>query len=182
MPTKHAVNLLPKDTFYESRVGKTVKWAITFGRWIVVFTDFIVISSFLSRFYFDTKLADYHDEIKQKQTIIEALAPFEDSFRLLQERISLIKTSSVTKMNGEQKTAFITEVLPPDVSLTTISFAEDKINFSGVALSQAGMARLINNLIRSPTIKDVRLSQLAINTKEGAETINFSLSGTWKSL
>ena len=100
MPTKHAVNLLPKDTFYESRVGKTVKWAITFGRWIVVFTDFIVISSFLSRFYFDTKLADYHDEIKQKQTIIEALAPFEDSFRLLQERISLIKTSSVTKMKS----------------------------------------------------------------------------------
>lgn len=182
MPEKHSVNLIPKDSFYESSVGRTVKWATTFGRWIVVVTDFIVISSFLSRFYFDTKLADYHDDIKQKQAIIDALSPFEESFRSFQKRISLIKTYSVSKMDGKQKTAFVAEVLPPDISLSNISLSEDKINFSGIALSQAGMANLISNLLHSPEIKAVNISQLSIDTKESAEMINFSLSVTWKNL
>lgn len=182
MATKLDLNLLPKDTFYESGLGKMVKWATSVGRWIVVFTDLVVISSFLSRFYFDTKLADYHDDIKQKQAIITALSNFEDSFRSFQNRIALIKTFTATKIYGKEKTEMISQILPPDISLLGFSLSGDKIDLSGVALSQSGFAAMIRNLLFTPQITSVNIGQLSISSKEKTEVLNFSLTLIWKEI
>lgn len=181
MPAKQ-VNLLPKDTFEESSLGKFLKWAINFGRWVVVLTNLVVISAFLSRFYFDTKLADLQEEIKQKQAIIEATEEFENTFRKTQNRLSLVKTLYNLRFEGEKKVSFVTQILPPDVSLTTLSLNEDEINFSGTALSIEGIAGFLRNLISSPQIKGVRVSQFNIGSSGLGEPINFTISATWRKL
>lgn len=182
MPAKKQVNLLPKDNFENSTMGKFVQWATGIGRWIVVFTDLIVIGSFLSRFYFDTKIADLYDKIKQSQAIIEATSDFEQSFRVLQKRLALIKSLTSIPFEGEPKIAFINEILPGDVILTTLSLAEDKITLSGNSLSTAGIANFLSYLVASPRIKNINISQLGIEEKNQQETIYFSLSATWKNL
>ena len=180
MPTTRQINLLPKDTFEQSPTGKFLKWAISVGRWIVVFTDLIVICAFLSRFYFDTKLADLHDEIKQSQAIIEATSDFEESFRQLQERLNLIKVLGKTKFKGEEKSIFITSSLPSDVSLSNFSISPGEISLSGVALTQTGMSTLLNNLISSPKISKINISQLVFGGKEAPGAISFALTATRK--
>jgi len=180
MPTARQINLLPKDTFEQSPTGKFLKWAISAGRWIVVFTDLVVICAFLSRFYFDTKLAELYDEIKQSQAIIEATSDFEESFRQLQDRLNLIKVLSKNKFKGEEKSTFITSALPPDVSLSNFSISSGEINLSGVALTQTGMSVLLSNLLSSPQISKINISKLIFGSKELPEAISFSLTATWK--
>ena len=148
----------------------------------MVFTDLVVICAFLSRFYFDTKLANLHDEIKESQAIIEATSTFEESFRSLQKRLSLIKTLSAAKIEGEKKISFLAQILPSDVTLANVSFTKDKADLSGTAGSETGMATFIKNLLLVPQIKTVNISHLSIKDKSQGGLINFSLSTTWKSL
>lgn len=180
MPTTHQINLLQKDTFEESTTGKLLKWATTMGRWIVVFTNLVVILAFFSRFYFDTKLANLYDEIKQSQAIIEATSDFEESFRLLQKRLDLIKTLISPKFESENRARYITSLLPHDVSLSNFSISKNEVNLSGVALSKFGISTLLNSLLSSPQISKINISQLEFGDKEVAGAISFALSATWK--
>jgi hypothetical protein len=180
MAAKHTINLLPQDSFEQSSLGKFIKWSTTVGRWIVVFADLIVIGSFLSRFYFDTKLADYHDDIKEKQAILEATSQFETSFRALQKRLSLIKTLSAKKINGEAKAAFVSQVVPEGVTIENITIAADKITLSGISQDQTTIANLIKNLLLSPDVSGVNISQFIVGDKEHPSKINFSLFVSWR--
>jgi hypothetical protein len=181
MAAKHTVNLLPKDSFEESSLGKFIKWATSIGRLIVVFADLIVIGSFLSRFYFDTKLADYHDDIKEKQAIVDATSQFENTFRAIQKRLSLIKALSLKKIDGEKKATFLNEVVPKEVSLSDTSITDDRITLSGTSLNQLGIAILIRNLLASPEVKNVNVSQFVVGDRENTGEIKFTLFVNWKS-
>jgi len=181
MAAKHTVNLLPRDSFEESGLGKIVKWATSVGRWIVVFADLVVIGSFLSRFYFDTKLADYHDDIKEKQAIVEATSQFENTFRGIQKRLNLIKALSSKKIDGEKKTAFLSEVFPEEISLSDASMAGDKITLSGTSRNQLGIAALIKNLLASPQVKNINVSQFVVGDRDNTGKIKFTIFVTWKS-
>jgi len=61
VPTRSSlfkVNLLPKDNFEFSLVGKFLRWALTAGRVMVVLTEFVVILAFGSRFWLDKEMND----------------------------------------------------------------------------------------------------------------------------
>lgn len=179
---KRQINFLQKEDFDQTPLGKFLKWATTAGRWIVVLTDLIVISAFFSRFYFDTKLANLHDVIKQDQAIIEAMSSFEESFRFLQKRLNIIKALSDKKFTTEDKALFVVSVLPEDVVLKSIYFSPQEVNFSGTAGSQTGTEVLVRNLLASPKISKVNISQLSFGGKGEPGTINFTISATWKNL
>lgn len=182
MTTGHKINLLLKDDFDNTPLGKFLHWSISTGRWIVVFTDLVVICAFLSRFYFDTKLANLYDEIKQGQTIIEANSAFEKSFRFLQKKVVLVENLLGKKFDVEKQADLISAVLPGDVILTSFSFNKEGLSLSGDAYSEVGMSLFLKNLLSSPQISKVNISDLSIGEKDGKKAIGFSLSADWRSL
>ncbi len=182
MPTTHQINLIQKDDFENSPLGKFLHWSITVGRWIVVFTDFIVILAFFSRFYFDTKLANLHDSIKQGQAIIEATADFEKTFLSLQKKIDQVKLILGDKFNSDDRVEFINGILPADVSLTAFTLTSNGLNLTGSALSESGISQFMKNLLSAKQIEKVNISGLTIGEKEEQKVISFTLSANWKKL
>jgi len=180
MSVVHQINLLPKDTFEQTPTGKFLQWAISVGRWIIVFTDLIVISSFFSRIYFDTKLDNLYDNLKINQAIIEATSDFEGSFRLFQKKLSLIKSLNKNRLPATGQTSFITSFLPNDVYLNSLSVSKEEISLSGTAFTQPGMFNFIGNLLSSPKISKVNVSDLSFGGKEAPGAINFTLTATLK--
>lgn len=179
MPAKEKINLLPKDEFESSATGKLVKWAVNVGRWIVVLTEFVVICAFLSRFYFDTKLANLFDEVKQKQAIVDSALSFEENFRRLQTKIKIVKS-----LLAEEKkpTLFITEIsqlLPFEISLTKISLNENTLVLTGSAYSERALNVLLSQLITHPKLEEVNLGNIS-SDKEKQTGIIFNISATVK--
>ena len=80
---KSEIELLPQEGWEKGTLGKLLKWALTAGRYIVIVTELAVIMAFLSRFKFDRELTDLHEEIKQKQAVIQSAQSFETEFRFL---------------------------------------------------------------------------------------------------
>jgi Tfp pilus assembly protein PilN len=147
MPAKMVtVNLLEHDELTESPLGRIINWATTYGRYIMIATEIIVLLCFISRFSLDRKLNDLNEEIDQKKTIIEANASFEKDFRSLQQKLAQIK---ILISNQEKPLATLNtlkSIIPNDVYLENLTYSNDTLSFNATAGSNEGFMTFISNL------------------------------------
>ena len=174
------INLLPKDNLGSTLADKLLLWATTYGRYIIVLTEFVVILVFLSRFKFDQELTDLHEEISQKRAIIQATKNIEISFVNLQERLGEIKINK--KFNDKYLVVlrFLTDNTPQDITLNNLSFNNKNLSLTGSSLSEKSLSRLANAFSTSPYFENVNIGNISINKETGSTGINFSLSANVK--
>ncbi|MBI3385346.1 hypothetical protein HY030_04095, partial [Candidatus Gottesmanbacteria bacterium] len=95
------INLMPTEDLERTPAGRFLKWALTVGRYIVIFTELIVLIAFLSRFWLDRTLSDLHESIKQKQAIVKSAKDLEDQARSVQNRLHEVSTILAGNVNAE---------------------------------------------------------------------------------
>lgn len=174
------VNLYPEDPFYTSLIGKSLRWAVAAGRHIVIFTELIVIGSFLSRFVLDRQLSDLNREILQKQSIVESYGTLESDVRLLQKRTKDI--NGILDQQGKYRALeSLTKVTPPDVVFEQISLANDRFSLKGHTLSSNSLSILVEGLKNDP-----QMSTVSINDIESGDNrdpgIQFNLTVEYKAV
>jgi len=143
---KKEISLLPIDELAKSRFGKFLKWALSFGRWIVIFTELVVILCFLSRFKLDRDLTDLSEKIRRQQAIITSFGDLEKDFRNFQKRLSVIDQLEKEQLLASSLLDEISKILPFDVFLTNLAIQEKEIDISGLSLSEAGFGSFIRKL------------------------------------
>jgi len=164
-PAKININLLPKDPFLVSPLGRFLQWSLTVGRYLVVFTELIVIISFGSRFSLDRRITDLNASILQKKTIIQSYGDLESNVREIQK-----KTDSYTQVEQKQSLAdafpALSEITPVDVQLTNLTIQPSAVSFSGKTNSTTSLNLLINNLVLSNKFSDVSVEKLTSGTAQ----------------
>lgn len=139
------INLLPKDPFFDSVFGRILRWALSVGRYLVVFTELVVIVSFATRFNLDRQRTDLNEAINQKQMIIKSYGDLENKFRVLQTKIT---DFDQVDQEGNLIDVFpkLAAVMPSDIRLTELTVKSDAVTLSGSALSQRSLNVFLNNL------------------------------------
>lgn len=178
MPKKE-INLLPRDEFEKKPFGKLLIWALNVGRWIVVFTELIVILAFLSRFKLDRDLVDLYESIKAKQTIITSYSTFEKDFRFLQNRLLLTSKIDSGNFSAVNLISSVSQFTPVDVALSKVALSEGVVTISGAALSEAGLKTFLKGLSQFSLLTDISLANVT-KQKEGEGSIQFSLTAKLK--
>lgn len=142
-----------------SPLGRFLQWSLTVGRYLVVFTELIVILSFGSRFTLDRRVTDLNASILQKKTIISSYGDLEANVREIQK-----KTESYVQVEQRQSLAdafpALTEITPHDVTLTNLTIQPGSVSFSGKTNSTNSLNLLINNLVLSNKFSDVSIEKL----------------------
>lgn len=174
---KQQISLLPKEEFEQRPLGKLLLWALSAGRWIVVLTEFIVILAFLSRFYFDRRIADLSEEISQKRAIVVSMVGFEKEFRLVGERLETVEKITAAR-EQEEIFGLVAPLVPADVMLTSLSLEKDKIKISALSLSQAGLNSFLANISASPYLSGTNITRIA--KEEGEMNIKIDFSAQFK--
>ena len=159
MPATFAsVNLLGQDDFTHSPIGKGVTWATTYGRYIMVGTELVVLLAFISRFSLDRKLTDLKETIAQKQAIIGANLPFENEIRSVQ----LTTKNVALLLNGQSigLTALTTiqGLLPPDVSIENMETSKETLKISAISGTVESFSLFLTNLRLNKQFTDVALT------------------------
>lgn len=153
------INLMPRDPFYESLIGKIMVWSIKVGRYIIVFTEIIVIMSFASRFKLDRDNTDLTARITQKKAIIQSYGDIEPRTRLLQEKISatdkLLKSATAIPLFN-----LLASKIPPEVALTDLSYDSREIRISGRALTSHAFATTLTALQKEPRFISVSVDKI----------------------
>lgn len=166
------ISLLPREEFEKTRFGRFLKWALSFGRWIVIITELIVILCFLSRFKLDRDLTDLGEKIKQQQAIIASFGDLEENFRNLQKRLSTINDLEKQQLGVSSLLDEISKLVPLDVSLEDLAVGEKIVKISALVLSEAGLNSFIEELSKSK-FKKIALENVR---REKSGEIKFSLT------
>lgn len=180
MPTvkkEPKINLLPQKEFEKSTLGRTLRWALSSFRIIVIMTEMFVMAAFLSRFWLDAKNSDLNELLLQKKGIIQSFQEVEREFRLAQKRIDIF--SKMTAENPKPEyVKMIASFVPPDITLNSISENQDLIQITGFSGSEQGVAQFIVNLESAKEFKEVTLSSLD-SDKENQSLVTFTIKTTW---
>jgi Tfp pilus assembly protein PilN len=173
MPAKQlSINLLDQDALSQSALGKVLLWALSIGRYIVVFTELIVILSFLSRFKLDRDLTDLNDAVATQKAIIKSYGDLEERFNFTQDQIAFIKEmtpviSPITKLD------LLGKSLPQDVKVTKIGLRDVTLSLNGLALSDDGFIQLLKALKHDELVDSLTLGNVV--TKSASSEIEFDL-------
>ena len=148
--------------------------ALSAGRYIVIFTELIVILSFAARFTLDRQITDLNAKIFQSSAIIESYGSLEKEFRSVVTRVENIKRIE-DDANILDVFQNITTVTPLDVTLTQLSIAPSSVSLSGRALSQASFNLLINNLQASNKFFNISVDKVE-SGEAGSKGLVFGIS------
>lgn len=175
------INLIPKDPFFATPAGQVLKWALSIGRYIVIFTELVVILSFVTRFSLDRQVTDLNDTIAQKRVVIESYGDLEESVRQIQtvlEEYDLVRQqSNITEVFPE-----LTNIIPRDTQLTELVVRPDQISFSGKTLRQSSLNTLITNVQLSDRFTNVSVDKIESNTTEEEGGYNFVIRANTRAL
>jgi len=158
-PVALDVNLIPKDPFFETALGRSIKWTVSVGRYILIFTQLVVIVSFLTRFVLDRQVTDLNVAINQQKMAIQNYGDFEKRFLFVQEQISDIRQLQ-QESNLMEIFPLLNETIPNNVILDELSIGQDNVLFSGIALSQNDFNILVTNVKLSPYFDEVSMDKI----------------------
>lgn len=174
MPAENSVNLFGKESFEHTPWGRLATWAVSYGRYIMIATEVVVLIAFISRFSLDRKLTDLNDEIIQKQAVLEANKDYEQQIRNLQDRLDKIHPILENQLLAEKSVRLIQQVLPSDVYIQSLDVSQKNIKVQATATSTLGFSQLIANLLATKELTNIEIG--AIN-KKSISGIQFSFTG-----
>jgi Tfp pilus assembly protein PilN len=165
------INLVPKDPFFSSPLGRILNWALSIGRYIVIFTELVVIISFASRFTLDRQVTDLNDEIHQKQSVVESYGDLEEKVRLTQAKVDQYQQLS-QQTNIADIFPQLSQVIPADVQLESLAIKQTSVSIDGSAKSQNALNILINNLKLSQNVFNITVDKIE-TAQETKGTVKF---------
>lgn len=168
MPAKTvSINLLGEKGADKSPIGRIATWAITYGRYIMIGTEIVVLLAFISRFSLDRKLTDLKEEIDQKQAIIEANQSLEQDVKNVQDKLAKIKTIYATGILAPEIVASLQTTLPPGVYLDTLEISATKVVLKGSAGTNGGFSQFLSKLQSDTTYTNIEVGDIRRDPLKG---------------
>lgn len=157
MPKTHEIriNLLGNQDLEHTPWGRLVSWATTYGRYIMITTEIVVLLAFISRFSLDRKNTDLTEELTQKQAIIQANLEFEKDIKSLQAQLATAKSLMVDQPKLVHAINVIETLLPADVYLESFELNGSTLRLKGTAGTTLGFAQFMSNVQATKSFQNV---------------------------
>ncbi len=172
------INLIPKDSFEFSTLGKVLLWITTSGRVLVVLTEFVVLLAFGSRFYFDKKINDLMEEVGQKRVQIESFGETETEMRRILAKQAPISTYQAENITFSQRYDDLTKIIPRGVHLEKLTIDGNGMAMIGASESELGFAQLLRSLKRVEGVSSLAMKDTSFDQISGS--VNFNIQASFK--
>lgn len=169
------INLLPQDEFETSILGRILKWALSSFRVMVIVTELVVMSAFLSRFWLDARNSDLNEELDIGKAQVLAYQDVESEFRNIQKKLSIVK-SLYDEPKSTKIFDNISSILPPDIILSSIVVNQKSFLIKATSFSESSIAQFITNLEANNNFSDIALSQISTE-QDDPNLIIFTVNG-----
>ena len=162
------IDLLPKATS-SGTTGEAVHWALTVGRYLVIFTEIVALGAFLVAIWFSKEKNDLKTSIKQKQAEItvyqncdsEDKTKFcEDRFRKVQNQINQVVSLESSQVKNNKVLSELLTILPVGIKLDSLAIERNQLNFSGTLPSETELQTLIKSINGSTKITGLDVTSL----------------------
>lgn len=154
-------------------IDELVKWALTFGRLLIIIVEIVAFSAFIYRFALDRKLVDLNDKIKNEQAIIASTRERENIYRSLQERITTAEKISTTGNTNIKLLNDIVSITPAEITYNSFSVENNNLNLEVDVASIPRLTEFLKQLREFPQIISVGIT--GIDNSSGTNTVKVSI-------
>lgn len=153
-------------------------WAIYVGRLLVILTQVIALSVFLSRFSIDRQLIDLKDTIKKQQAIVEYFKQGEETYR--ENHLKL----AVTRFNTASSSAvvdFFDELLnnsDRQITYTGINVTPSSLTVTAQASSVETLTNFTQKLKDNPKVASIIIEK--VESKPKSALVGITIIATLK--
>ncbi len=145
---------------------------------MVVLTEFVVLLTFGSRFYFDKKLNDLSEVIDQKMAQIESFAEVESEMRTVLAKQQPVADFMVQNIKFSTKYDDLSKVVPIDVKLEKVYFDQNTMRITGKAETELGFAKFLRNLKQLPTLAYMNIRDTSFD--QNSKSVMFTIQANYK--
>lgn len=148
-------------------LDEIVKWALTFGRLLIIIIEFVAFGTFIYRFTLDRTIIDLHDKINQEQAIVASLQDREALYRNTQERL---KVASTVMGGGSKQVKIFNDVAdftPPEIKFESFVIDKGSIVIQADINSVPALTAFLSSLKNYDAISSVTVSSLGTNAGSG---------------
>ncbi len=170
-----SINLLGSQAPDTSVFGRIMDWIATFGRYIMVLTEIVVLGTFISRFALDRKLTDLNEEISQKQEILEVNQDLEQRIRSVQQQLLETKTIMASQSTPVLSLASLQRIIPMGTFIQTCNLQNTRISLDMTSLSVESFNQFLVNLSATRELTSIQINDIA----KDQTGITYSLSGVY---
>ena len=167
-----SINLLKSNK--NETLEQVINWSLSVGRFLVIGVELIALGAFLFRFGLDRQIIDLHALIKNKQIIVADLKDSENTYRNLQDRLSIAASFSNT---GAQQVKIFTDTAgfaPPGLTFNEIAFDQNTLRIDANVTSVQPLSTFVASLKAYAPIESVSIDK--IENKTSNAIINVSMT------
>jgi ACT domain-containing protein len=182
MARKKEISLLPDKDNPNSVIGRILVWVSSVGRYVVVFTELIIIGIFFSRFSLDRANSDISEKVRQKRAMLNSTTEFEKDYGILQSKIQAIKKFYLQDNDYGNKVVYLADRTPSDIVYENLSLKKTdgklSANLSLVAYNESSLIDFITNLSldnQNNPISSIDIKSIEKKSKENKYNVNLQL-------
>ncbi len=169
------LSLLPNESDNNSLSARVTRYLTTIGRYIIVFTELIVISAFISRFWLDRQNSDISESLRQQKAILESTAEFEKEYVSLQSRLKYIDGQYKNQPQYYSHIKSLVSSLPSDVFMDNMTIEPTSATLSLFSYQEDSLVNMIVNLSLNPDINTVDIRKIEKKSKDSKYFVDVSL-------
>lgn len=131
------LNLLHPNEIPASLPTRLLRWVVSYGRYIVIITEVIVVGAFLLRFKLDADIDTLKTSINKDLPYIEGLSEYEAQIRQTQLKLSTVGTTYTNTPDWKRIFDDLSAEVPFNLRLNnlTIDNTDDKNPFLGIKIT-----------------------------------------------
>lgn len=145
-------------------------WLVTYGRFIIIVVEIIVLVAFGMRFSYDAQLGDLKEKITKQSQLLESYIVDEPRIVQLQKKIDFVKNTYATSPQWTNVFNEIAKEMPPTVKLTSLTVDYDskaatpvvQFRIAAQTASINDLGFFLKNLRDNKTFKATSLQNLSI--------------------
>jgi hypothetical protein len=161
-----------------SLMDQFLKWALSFGRLLIIVVEIVAFSAFIYRFVLDRQIIDLNDKIKNEQAIIESSKKQEETYRNLHERLATIKNISTTGNITPKIINDIIAITPAEITYNSYNIGDGKLDMELNVISFSALTSFVKNLRVNPQISSVTIT--GIDNSSGGNSVKVNISAKIK--
>jgi len=180
MAVKKEITLLSNVDNPNLLSKKLFNWLFYVVRYVLVFTELVVIVAFLSRFALDPKNSDLSDSIRQKKAILTVYSDFENEYNLLNQKLQTISALYKKQPLYSPYILALAQSTPQDVIFQNLSIKNTGSDITAqlniYAYQENAIIDFISQLSINPQVKVVNVVSIEKKPREDKYNVNINIT------
>lgn len=175
------INLLRPQGKSERIDLRFLHWLLSYGRFILILVEIVVLATFAMRFKLDEDLANLKQNVNSKVENIQGYKNDELRFKQIQFKLSTAKSAYSSNSDWVSFFKLISKQIPIDTKLVSLSLEPTEngmvnFKFSATSNNPGDLAGFINGLKNEKDFSDLTITSISYDQGE----LTFSITGGYK--